>query len=197
MKQYAPATERNRTYIRDVLERVLPEEGIVLEVASGTGQHAVYFSQFLPSVTWQPSDPNPVALESIAAWKEEAGLSNLLDPVQLETTQEDWGISKVDALVCINMIHISPWKSCVALFEGASERLSEGGIVFLYGPFKKDGKHTAESNARFDESLRSRNPSWGVRDLSDVISLAESLGFLCSEVVDLPANNKSVVFVRR
>lgn len=197
MKQYAPATERNRTYIRDILERVLPKEGTVLEVASGTGQHAVFFSQSMPSVIWQPSDPNPVALESIAAWKEESGLSNLLDPIQLDTTQEDWGISKVDALVCINMIHISPWESCEALLEGASHRLSEGGVLYLYGPFKIDGNHTSESNVRFDESLRSRDPSWGVRDLSDVKKLAEINGFLCSEVIDMPANNKSVVFVRR
>lgn len=197
MKQHAPATERNRTYIRDVLQRVLPEQGTVLEVASGTGQHAVFFSEALPSLTWQPSDPSPVALESIASWKEASGLSNLLDPIPLDTTQADWGVSQVDAIVCINMIHISSWQSCEALMKGAEERLSEGGVLFLYGPFKLDGDHTSESNARFDESLRSRDPSWGVRDLTDVKKLAESHGLLCSEVVDMPANNKSVVFVRR
>lgn len=196
-KRHAPAAERNKTYIAEVLSQSLPEEGKVLEIASGTGQHAVYFAESFPHLTWQPSDPDPHALESISSWCEESDLPNLLSPLHIDATMSDWVVGEMSAVICINMIHISPWESCIGLIEGASKYLTEGGLLYLYGPFQIDGVHTAPSNERFDESLRMRDSSWGVRDLTTVKKLAESHKFLCSAVVDMPANNKSVLFVRR
>ena len=193
----APAAERNRGPILDVLRRVLPGSGSVLEIASGTGQHAVHFAQALPALRWQPSDPDAHARRSIAAWVAHAGLPNLAEPIALDVRDaSSWPAAARDAIVCINMIHISPWTSAEALFAGAARVLRPGGVLFLYGPYRRDGRHTAPSNEAFDQQLRSRDASWGVRDLEAVVALGLDRGLDCIEVVDMPANNLSVVFRR-
>ncbi len=195
--QTAPAVARNRDPILAVLRRVLPAQGTVLEIASGTGEHAVHFAGALPGMTWQPTDPDAVALRSIAAWRETARLPNLLAPLVLDVTSAVWPVQRADAMVCINMIHISPWRAAEALMAGAARLLAPGSALFLYGPYKEGGAHTAPSNEAFDASLRARNPEWGVRDLDDVKALAEREGVDFVERVAMPANNLSVVFRRR
>ncbi len=196
MKRHAPATERNRDAILAVLTRVLPATGTVLEIASGSGQHAVHFAAGLPGLTWQPSDPDPEALASIAAWAAEAGLSNLRPPVQLDAAAEVWPALAVDAIVCINMIHIAPWSAALGLIAGAERSLPVGGVLYLYGPYRFDGELTAPSNQAFDESLRARDPAWGVRDLRDIEAAARSRSLELGETVAMPANNHSLVFRR-
>ena len=195
MKQHAPATERNREPIRDVLARELPAEGTVLEIASGTGQHAVAFAQALPGITWQPTDPDPTSIESIRAWREEAALPNLLPPIQLDVTKTPWPVDHADAIVCINMVHIAPWEAAVALFAGAGKLLAAGGLLYLYGPYRFDGT-TAPSNEDFDRSLRSRDPRWGVRDVRELGATAAEHGLVMRGVVAMPANNHSLLFRR-
>lgn len=195
-KRHAPATERNRAAILDVLRRVLPAEGLVLEVASGTGQHAAFFAAGLPGVAWQPSDPDPELRASTAAWAAEAALPNLRPPVDLDAAAEAWPVAHAAAVVCINMIHIAPWEAALGLFRGAARRIPPGGPLVLYGPFLRGGRHTAPSNAAFDADLRARNPAWGVRDLSAVETTALEYGLRLAEVVEMPANNLSVVLRR-
>lgn len=191
MKRTAPAAARNRDPILTVLREVLPAGARVLEIASGSGEHAVHFATHLP-VTWQPSDLDADARASIAVWRDEAALPNLLAPIALDVVGE-WS-ADVDAIVCINMIHIAPWEACVGLFRGAARVLPPAGVLFLYGPFRHGGTFTAPSNAEFDASLRARDPRWGVRDLDEVTALATSLGYSRERVVAMPANNHSVVF---
>jgi hypothetical protein len=195
-KRTAPAAARNREPILGVLARVLPESGKVLEVASGTGEHAAFFAQALQKLRWQPTDRDPTALASIVAHRADAGLANLLDPLALDVAIEPWPIAEADAIVAINMIHISPFASCIALFRGAERLLAAGAPLVLYGPFRFDGVFTAPSNAAFDADLRARDPAWGVRDLSDVDRVASTAGFDRVELVALPANNHVVVFRR-
>jgi hypothetical protein len=195
-KRHAPATDRNREPILAVLRDVLPPSGIVLEIASGSGQHAAFFAPRFPNVTWQPTDPDPEALASIEAWRADAGAPNLRSPKQLDVTRDDWGIEAAAAIVCINMIHIAPWVACEGLFRGASILLPIGAPLYLYGPFREGGRFTAPSNEAFDASLRDRDPSWGVRDLADVTALASQRGFAREAVLPMPANNHSVVFRR-
>jgi hypothetical protein len=200
MKQHAPATERNRGPIADVLRRVLPQEGSVLEIASGTGEHAVAFAAALPGLRWQPTDADPVAIASIEAWRAEARLVNLAPPATLDVTAEGWerrvppAPGGYVAVVCINMIHIAPWAACVGLFEGASRILPAGAPLLLYGPFRFAGAFTAPSNEAFDASLRARDPSWGVRDRDDVTLVATALGLSLEETIEMPANNHVLVF---
>ncbi|BAO86570.1 putative uncharacterized protein [Caballeronia cordobensis] len=194
VRRRAPAAERNRDAILSVLARVLPPGGVVLEIASGTGQHAVHCAQALPGIVWQPSDPDAGARDSIAAWRAHAGLANLNAPLALDVTNEDWGIAEAAAIVCINMIHIAPWEAAEALFRGAGARLSAGGVLFLYGPYRRNGAHTAPSNEAFDQQLRANDPRWGVRDMEAVEALAKKAGFTLVETVAMPANNFSVVF---
>jgi SAM-dependent methyltransferase len=189
----SPAAARNRGPILGVLRRVLPPTGTVLEVASGTGEHAVHFAAGLPDVTWQPTDRDPEALRSISAHRVAAGLPNLLAPMELDVTAAAWPVERADAVVSINMIHIAPWPAAEGLVAGAARLLAPGGVLFLYGPFREDGRHTA-SNAAFDDSLRARNPEWGVRDLRDAEALIRRHGFGLAETVAMPANNLSVVF---
>jgi SAM-dependent methyltransferase len=196
-RQYRPHVVRNRDPIRDVLRRVLPTQGIVLEIASGSGEHAAYFARQLPWLTWQPSDPDPQALASIAAHRAVAGLANLLPPLQLDVHTERWPVERADVVLCNNMIHIAPWSACEGLIAGAARVLPASGVLYLYGPYKIDGRHTAPSNAAFDADLRARNPQWGIRDLGDVTALAERHGFAPAETVPMPANNLSVIFRRR
>ncbi|KVV33158.1 SAM-dependent methyltransferase [Burkholderia ubonensis] len=196
MRLSAPAAERNRGPILDVLRRVLPARGDVLEIASGTGQHVVHFAAGLPGLHWHPSDPDAQARRSIAAWISQAGLSNVDAPLAFDVRDAAWPFAALDAIVCINMIHIAPWACAEALFAGASRVLRPGGVLVLYGPYRREGRHTAPSNAAFDAQLRSRDPSWGVRDLETVVALGLDRGLDCIEVVEMPANNLSVVFRR-
>ena len=193
----APTAERNKAPILAVLERVLPAQGVVLEIASGTGQHVVHFARALPRLRWQPSDADAAARRSIAAWIAAEQMPNVLQPLGLDVLQRPWPVAACDALVCINMIHISPWAATAALFGGAAETLGETGIVYLYGPYRRNGAHTAPSNEAFDRSLRAQDPAWGVRALEDVADVAAAEGFDLAEVVSMPANNLSVVFRRR
>lgn len=194
---HAAATERNRQPILAVLRRVLPAEGLVLEIASGTGQHAAFFAAALPALRWQPSDPLPAHRQSVAAWVAAGGVTSVAPAVELDVERWPWPVTQADAIVCINMIHIAPWPAAQALFAGAARVLPASGVLFLYGPFKRDGQHTAESNQRFDERLRAEDPRWGVRDLGDVAALGREAGFSAPEIVDMPANNLSLVFRRR
>lgn len=199
-KHHAEAAARNTGAILDVLRRFLPERGQALEIASGTGQHAAAFAEAFPEIEWQPSDPSVEARDSIAAWAAESGLGNLRQPLELDVARSGWQADiepGLDVVVCINMIHISPWAACEGLMAGAGRLLRQGGLLYLYGPYKQDGEHTAPSNASFDESLRSRNPAWGVRDMADVAALAGAHGMELEDRVAMPANNFSVIFRRR
>ena len=196
MKQHAPSAERNRDPILEVMRRHFPGTGRVVEIASGTGQHAVHFAGAMPGLDWQPTDIDPAARASVEAWVRDEGLSNVRTPIELDTRADPWPVASADVVVCINMIHISPWESCVGLMRGAGQVLPAGGILFTYGPYKLDGEHTAASNAAFDESLRGRDPAWGVRDLADVTAEAERNGLVRIDMVAMPANNFSLVFRR-
>jgi len=193
-KEHAPSTLRNRDPILDVLKRVLPESGRVLEIASGSGEHAAYFASRLNQLTWQPSAPNADSRASIRAWAAEARADNLLDPVELDVLVDPWPVPQAAAMVCINMLHISPWPVTRALMAGAGRTLSSGGVLYLYGPYKIDGAHTAPSNQAFDESLKSRDPQWGIRDMGDVTAEAAVNGLEHLETVPMPSNNQSIVF---
>ena len=193
---HAPAVARNREPILAVLRRVLPPTGLVLEVASGSGEHAAFLAAALPQLTWQPSDPDPRARASIAAFRDAGAAPNLLPPLDLDVTAAAWPVAGAAAVVCINMIHIAPWSACEGLVAGAARALPPGGVLYLYGPYKEEGRHTAPSNAAFDADLRARNPRWGVRDLGAVAALACRHGFAHEETVTMPANNRSVVLRR-
>ena len=196
-RRVAPAAARNRDVILEVLARVLPKSGIVLEIASGTGQHAVHFAAALPAITWLPSDPDEASRASIDAWRRHASLPNLNAPVALDVRTSPWPVpDSLAAIVCINMIHIAPWAAAEALFQGAGERLTSEGVLFLYGPYKRDGAHTAPSNEAFDAQLRSTNAGWGVRNMEDVVELGRQAGLSMEEAVPMPANNFSLIFKR-
>ncbi len=193
------AAERNKGPILDVLRGLLPPHGAVLEIASGTGQHVVHFAAALPLLSWQPSDPNPERLVTIAARLAATPLTNVRAPFALDVHDEPWPLAApVTAIVCINMIHIAPASATTALLEGARRALDPAGprLLLLYGPFRRDGQHTAASNAAFDASLRAENPAWGVRELEAVSGEAAACGFACTAVVPMPANNLCVVFGR-
>jgi SAM-dependent methyltransferase len=196
VKRHAPATERNRQPIADVLRGVLPERGLVLEVASGTGEHAAYFARAFPALRWQPSDGDPEALASIEAWQADSGAPNLLPAVLLDAATETWPIGRADALLCINMVHISPWAATVGLMRGAGRLLRPGAPLILYGPYRRAGVPTAQSNEAFDESLRGRNPEWGLRSLEDVAAEAEANGLRFERLLEMPANNLTLLFRR-
>lgn len=187
-----PATERNRDPILDILRQVLPERGRVLEIASGSGQHAAYFAAHMPESSWQPSDRDDELFASIESWCE--GLANVSAPVCIDVTSPKWPVSTADVIYCANMIHIAPWAACLGLLEGAQSTLTTMGLLCLYGPFMRNGAHTSESNYRFDVSLQSRNPGWGVRDLDVVTKEAESRNLELIRVEAMPANNLFVVF---
>lgn len=191
-RRSAGATQRNRVAILDVLQRVLPAGALVLEIASGTGEHALFFAQSLPEIRWQPSDVDAAARASIAAWC--ADVPNVRVPVALDVTDDVWPIDGADAVVCINMIHITPWSACEGLMRGASRVLRAGGVLLLYGPYRVAGAHTAPSNVAFDERLRGENQTWGVRDFEAVVACADAEGLRFVERVAMPANNFSLVF---
>ncbi|WP_176596270.1 MULTISPECIES: DUF938 domain-containing protein [Sphingobium] len=195
-KRHAAATERNRDAILSVLRQELPSSGLVLEVASGSGEHAIHFAAALRMLDWQPSDPDPVALASIEAWRVEAGLPNVSPPVRLDASA-DWPVGKADAVLCINMVHISPWEATLGLTRGAGAVLPPGGLLYLYGPYLRDNVETAPSNLAFDASLKARDPQWGLRRLEDVIAIAEGEGLAFRRLVEMPANNLSLIFRQR
>ncbi len=168
---------RNRGPILDILRESLPRQGLVLEVASGSGEHVVHFAAALKWLTFAPSDPSPKGRESIAAWIAATGLDNVLSPIALDAAQSPWPVERADAVICINMVHISPWAATIGLFENASAILPSGAPLYLYGPYKRGGAHTAPSNADFDAGLRAQNSAWGVRDLEAVTDLAHRTGF--------------------
>lgn len=197
-RQYAPATQRNREPILEVLLCVLPASGTILEVASGTGEHAAFLAPRLSPRQWIPSDPNPQMRLSISAWGEHCPTDNLHPPLDIDACESVWAIEKdnrpVNAIANINMIHIAPWSACLGLMAGAARLLPAGGILYLYGPFKCGGQHTAPSNLAFDQALRSQNLEWGVRELDDVVAAAKAQGLSLLETIQMPANNLSVVF---
>ncbi|MGB3165848.1 MAG: DUF938 domain-containing protein [Alteraurantiacibacter sp.] len=196
MKRHAPATERNRDAIAGVLAEELPEIGLVFEVASGSGEHAVHFARSFPKLNWHPSDPDPEAVASIAAWRNDAGLPNLGKPFAFATTDADSPLDRADAIFCANMIHISAWASSIGLFHHAARLLGKGAPLVLYGPFIEDDVPTAPSNLDFDASLSLRNPAWGIRALNDVDALAREHGFARTARYAMPANNLILVFRR-
>ncbi len=198
-RSFSPSTARNRGPILNVLQRVLPAEAKVLEVASGTGEHAAFFARAMPGWSWRPSDPDADARASIAAWIETEGAANVLAPAAIDVCAEEWGVEQdapFDALVCINMIHISPWQATLGLMAGAARLLRVGGVLFTYGAYKRGGAHTAPSNETFDAWLKQRDARFGVRDVEEVERAARARGLLLQEVVEMPANNLSLVFLR-
>ena len=217
-RQFAPATLRNREPILEVLLQVLPPAGMVLEIASGTGEHAVFFAPHLQPRQWLPSDPNPLALASITAWQQNYPAPNLAAPITIDVTQSDWSRnpplqkalesfaqnnpqsqgmlenSGITSIVNINMIHISPWAACLGLMAGAKNLLPIGGVLYLYGPFQQNGQHTSLSNIEFDASLRSQDPDWGIRNLEEVVTVAAAQNLKLQKIFPMPANNLSVIF---
>jgi SAM-dependent methyltransferase len=195
-KIHHPHVARNREPILAVLKRLLPARALVLEIASGSGEHAAFFAKALPSVSWLPSEIDPKALASIAAFRAEAGVPNLLAPVRLDVTAASWPVKRINAVVCNNMTHISPWAASQGLVAGAARTLRAGGVLYLYGPYKIDGRHTAPSNSEFDAYLRQQNPEWGIRDLGDMRELGARHKLTLTETVPMPANNLSIILRR-
>lgn len=196
-RRHAPAALRNRGPILAVLRGVLPASGSVLEIGSGSGQHAAYFAGELPGLAWQPSNVADTNLASIAAWAAEAALPNLRTPLRVDAASPPWpGVSPggYDAVLCINVIHIAPWCVCQGLLAGAASVLRPSGVLVLYGPYRRSGRHTAPSNAAFDRTLKEQDPSFGVRDLGDVEAEAKPHGLRLETTVEMPANNLTVVF---
>jgi SAM-dependent methyltransferase len=196
-RRSAPHVARNAAPIADVLRDVLPERGLVLEIASGTGEHALHFARNFPNLVWQPSDPDPVALRSIEAWRHEAGLVNLLPVLALDVREAEWPVDEADAVLAINMVHISPWSATEDLLRGAGRLLRQGAPLYFYGPYRQAGIATAPSNEAFDVSLRSRNAEWGLRNVEDVAAAGEAHGLGLDRIVPMPANNLSIVFRKR
>lgn len=195
-RRHAPATERNREPIATVLDVELPDSGTVLEVASGTGEHIVYFAERFPRLRWQPSDPDPEALASIRAWRDSAALSNVVEPLCLDVRDDGWPVERVEAILCINMVHISPWAATLGLVKGAKRVLAAGSPLILYGPYLCSGAPTAPSNEAFDRSLRSRNRDWGLRSVEAVRDIAEANNLQFQRLVEMPANNLMLMFRR-
>ncbi len=202
MKRSSPASVRNREPILEVLRPRLSalagaaERPLVLEIASGSGEHAVHLARALPGLDWQPTDREDVALASISAWCKEAELPNLRPPLRLDVTEAPWPVERCAAIFCANMVHIAPWQASEALFAGAGRVISSGGALITYGPYRFDGRFTAPSNEAFDESLRSRDPSWGVREVADLQGLGRLHGLVLEETIEMPANNHVLVFRR-
>jgi SAM-dependent methyltransferase len=196
---FSPSAARNRDPIRDAFLSTMPRTGVILEIGSGTGEHAVHIAAAAPDLRWRPGDPDEASRASIAAWTEHLRLTNVAPPHALDVTAPGWdeGLAPVDGAVSINMIHIAPFEAARGLVEGAAHLLRPGGRLFLYGPFARNGAHTAPSNADFDASLKARDTRWGVRDLDlEILPLAVAAGFALDAVIEMPANNLSVVFTR-
>jgi len=197
VKQHAPATQRNREPIAQVLARELPESGRVLEIAAGTGEHAVFLAGRFPALEWLPSDPSEDALASIAAYRDDYPGSNLAAPVMLDASARDWPVESAEAILCVNMVHISPWEASTGLFDGAARVLDTGAPLILYGPYFEPDVEPAPSNLDFDRSLKARDPRWGIRDLAEIDRLAARSGFTRTARRAMPANNLTLVYRRR
>ena len=195
-KRYSPACERNKLPILHILKRYFPEQCRILEIASGTGQHADFFSSQQSAWVWQPSDIEPESLDSIESYRVEAKRGNFLTPLRLSTIDESWNVGKFQGAICCNMIHIAPWESCLGLFYHLSRHLEPSSKLAVYGPFIRDEIPTSTSNLSFDQSLRSRDPSWGIRNLKEVNTVAEANGFQQTQVHEMPAHNLTVIFTR-
>ena len=196
-KRTAPAAARNRDPILEVLRRHMPARGLVLEIASGTGEHVVHFASGLaPNLVFQPTDPDAACRASIDAWTSELGVANVRPALDLDVTSQTWPVARADAIICINMIHIAPWAAAVGLMRGSGRTLAPGGLLVLYGPFTRADRPTLPGNAAFDLSLREQNPAWGLRDLDAVSALAADAGLGARLIVEMPANNLSVMFWR-
>jgi len=193
-RRSAPAVLRNRDPIVEVLEEWLPKSGLVLEIASGTGEHVVYFAARFPNLAWQPSDLHPDALRSIMAWRKESDLSNVHEPLLIDASSSDWPIHHADAMLSINMVHISPWTAALGLIDGAARLLGPGAPLILYGPWLKDDIPTALSNLDFDQDLKSRDPEWGLRRVEDFAAAAAERGMMLEETREMPANNLMLLF---
>lgn len=191
-RRHAPATSRNREAIAAILAKLLPASGRVLEIASGTGEHVAYFAERFPALTWQPSDPDPSALASIASWTQ--GFANIATPIAVDATEIGWPVDQIDALLCINMVHIAPWDATLGLMTGAASVLADGAALILYGPYFRAETDTAPSNLAFDASLRSRDARWGLRSMEDVRAAAAVRGLHYDQVIEMPANNLMLIF---
>src|SRR5262245_31619179 len=190
---FTASVERNKGPILALLKRILPRTGLVLEIGSGTGQHVAHFAKALPELTWQPSDPDDAFRESIRSWMGLGNFGNVRTPIDLDVCRFPWPVTHADAVLCINMIHVAPWAATEALLTGVTDVLVRRGVLFLYGPYLRFGRHTAPSNEAFDAQLRANDPAWGLRDLEAVVGLAGRAGFELAEIVEMPANNFSVV----
>jgi hypothetical protein len=197
MKQHAPATIRNREAIAAVLAEEMPERGTVLEIAAGTGEHAAYFASRFPALEWLPTDPSDEALASIAAYRADYPGTNLIEPAALDASLSSWPAERADAIVCINMVHISPWEASVGLFAGGAQVLATGAPLILYGPYFEDDVEPAPSNLEFDRSLKNRDPHWGIRQVREIDKLAERSGFTRTARHEMPANNLTLVYRRK
>lgn len=196
-RMFSPSAARNSEPILKILRRLLPSQGVVLEIGCGTGEHAVCFAEAFPNLTWLPSDPDPASRASTASWIKFKRLNNVLSPLDVDACSTEWSVGTLapfDAMLSINMVHIAPWDATVGLFSGAGRLLRAGGRLCLYGPFMHNGAHNAPSNAVFDETLKARNPSWGLRDIADLERVAGAVGLRLGEIVEMPANNKLLVF---
>jgi hypothetical protein len=193
VKRHAPATVRNRDAIGEALAKLLPESGLVLEIASGTGEHVVHFAKLFPALTWQPTDPDPIAVASIDAWRADENAVNVL-PAMLLDAASDWRITEAHAVLCINMVHISPWAATVGLLRNAARTLGRCEPLCIYGPFRQRGVALAESNAAFDASLRQQNTEWGLRSVENINQTAGENGLRLDQIVEMPANNLLLVF---
>ena len=195
-KLHSTAAVRNCEPVWSVLSEILPERGTLLEIGSGTGQHGAAYAPRAPHIQWQPSDIDPRYTASVRAHQQEQPHANWLPPIHLDVTSQEWDIDAVDVIMSMNMIHIAPWEACVGLLQGAGKYLVPGGWLYTYGPYKIDGEHTSESNVAFDRSLKSRNPSWGIKDLEAIVSCAEEAGLRFDKKVAMPASNFSLLFQR-
>ncbi|MCB2073874.1 MAG: DUF938 domain-containing protein [Novosphingobium sp.] len=193
-RRHAPATQRNREPILKVLRTILPDSGLVLEVASGTGEHSIHFAGAFPGLIWQPSDPDADARRSISAWKASEALDNVREPLELDAASESWPIDRASAILCINMVHISPWEATEGLMRGAGRLLASGAPLYLYGPYRRADRPLEPSNEAFDSDLRRRDPRWGLRDVAQVVECAAGHGLSLSGTVEMPANNLSLIF---
>lgn len=205
-RQFAPAAERNKNFVLKELKTYLPSSGTILEIASGTGEQAIYFTERLNNIYWQPSDYEEDKLISIAAWQEHSPCERVHPPIKIDTGEPSWvcednklaqRLDPISAIVCINMIHIAPWEAGLGLLAGAGRILNPNGILFFYGPYKRSGKHTSPSNEAFDQRLKERDPTWGLRDIDEVEVEAKPHGLLLKEVVDMPANNFVLIFEKQ
>jgi hypothetical protein len=193
-RRYAPSSARNRDALLQVLKLILPQTGTILEIASGTGEHACYFAPAFGAAIWQPTDADESAIASINAHREADSPANLAPPLRLNVMESKWKVNAADAVLCVNMVHITPWVCCKNLLRGCAHVLSPGAPLVLYGPFKQDGAHTAPSNAKFDQTLRGQNAEWGIRDMAEIAEAGKARGLTIEDPIAMPSNNFCLIF---